>query len=168
MAARLHLHNRFAIMIKGIVANLGDGFDEQHDIRNEGFEYFQHRIPQEQVKWSEGSWLPDVKMTAGGKVVARSMAGLKNSYQSFDDKNRAYIRLMASRQLNWNVMGMLQGTGLTSGSDDDEYDNDTALRLEIGAALRDGAFTSLAAEAIIEKIVRTFRCTLTQEQLFAL
>jgi hypothetical protein len=109
MAARLRLHNRFAIMIKGSVANLGDGVDEQNDIRNEGFEYFQHRIPQEQVKWSEGSWLPDVKMTAGGKVVARSMVGLRNSYQSFDDKNRAYITFNGKSSIKLECDGDASG-----------------------------------------------------------
>jgi hypothetical protein len=173
VAARLRLHNRFAIMIKGIITKIGGDADSQQDNRNAGgFEYFQHRIPQQPVQWSEGSWLPDVKMTAGGKVVAKSAIGFRNRYQFFDDNNGAYIRLMASRQLNWNVLGILQGYGFQSGLDHDDradYDNnETLLRLEIGAALRDGTFTCVAAEAIVEKLIRTFRCTLTQEQIFAL
>mmetsp|Transcript_10292 Transcript_10292/g.19272 ORF Transcript_10292/g.19272 Transcript_10292/m.19272 type:complete len:488 (+) Transcript_10292:314-1777(+) len=171
VAARLCLHNRFAVMVKGIITRFGEGaFDRQEEMKHAGFEYFQHRIPQQQVQWSEGSWLPDVKMNAGGKVVANSAIGLRNRYyQPLDDKNRAYVRLMASRQLNWNLLGMLQqGSGFTSGSDDTEYDNNTVLRFEIGAALRDGTFTSVASEAIIENLLGTFRCTLTQEQIFVL
>ena len=94
-------------------------------------------------------------MTAGGKIVTNSSMGLMRGRFA---SNRIGVRLMASRQLNWNIIGMFQG------SDDAADDSDTMLRLEVGG-LGSDSYTSVSAEAAIERISQTWRCTLLQERV---
>ena len=163
VAARAFIHPRIGVVAKGIVTGLGaigiDAGTTKARYKNEDTsERFLSRIPQDQVSWSEGSWLPDVKMTAGGKIVTKSAIGLKRG--PFGG-NTIGVRFMASRQLNWDIIGMLQG------SDDAEEENHTILRLEVGS-VRENSYTSISAEAAVERIPQTLRCTLLQERVFSL
>jgi len=163
VAARAFIHPRIGVVARGIVTGLGaigiDTGTTKARYKNEDTsERFLSRIPQDQVRWSEGSWLPDVKMTAGGKIVTNSAIGLKRG--SFGGNNIG-VRLMASRQLNWDIIGMLQG------SDDAEEENHTILRLEVGS-VGENSYTSISAEAAVERIPQTLRCTLLQERVFSL
>ena len=102
--------------------------------------------------------MPDVNIPAGGKIVAKSAIGLRRGGSAH---NGIGVRLMASRQLNWNIIGILKG------GDEAEYSNDTMLKLEVGG-VGQGTYTSISAEAAIERIRETFRCTLLQERIFSL
>lgn len=163
-AARAFIHPRIGVVAKGIVTGLeaigiGTGTTKpRYNNIDDASSQFLNRIPQDQVRWSEGSWLPDVKMTAGGKIVTNSAIGLNKGSLS---GNNVGVRLMVSRQLNWNIIGILQG------SDDAEEDNNTMLRLEVGS-VGDNSYTSISAEAAIENIPQTLRCTLLQERAFQL
>eukprot|EP00979_Chaetoceros_neogracilis_P004815 scaffold838_cov218-Chaetoceros_neogracile.AAC.15 len=164
VAARAFIHPRVGVVAKGIVTGLGTlgigtgTTKARYKNIDDTSALFQNRIPQDDVRWSEGSWLPDVKMTAGGKIITNSAIGLK---KRLSGENSIGIRLMASRQLNWNIIGMLQG------SNDAEEENNTMLRLEVGS-LGDNSYTSISAEAAIENIPKTLRCTLLQERVFSI
>ena len=164
LAGSTLLHPRLGVVVKGIVLLGEQGLrgitrDIRRGVSSEDARaQFISRIPQDEVSWSEGSWLPDVKMTAGGKIVTNSAIGLKRSRSG---NNRIGVRLMVSRQLDWNIIGMFQG------ADEAEYDNDTMLRLEVGGFGSD-SYTSISAEAAIERISQTFKCTLLQERIFCI
>lgn len=170
MSTSASIHPRLGVVLKGIVllgeqgllrglsglrlkSNLKNGMDNHY-----ASTYLMGRIPQEEVSWSEGSWLPDVNISAGGKIVTKSAIGLRRGGSAH---NRIGVRLMASRQLNWNIIGILKG------GDEAEYSNDTMLKLEVGG-VGQGTYTSISAEAAIERIRETFRCTLLQERIFSL
>ena len=118
VAASTLLHRRLGVVFKGIVL-LGKGGFRAAPAATQ----FMNRIPQEEVKWSEGSWLPDVKMSPGGKIISNSAIGLRRNGST---QNRIGVRLMISRKLNWDIIGMFHG------GDETQYDNDTTLRLEVG------------------------------------
>ncbi len=172
VAASTMLHPRLGMLIKGIVvpgeqgfkgfrfggssrnkSALGDGGNDDASCAQ-----FLNRVPQNKFDWSEGSWLPDVKVTAGGKIVTNSAIGLKRNCSSH---NRIGVRFKVSRQLNWNLIGAFQG------NDENEFDNETILRLEVGGVGSD-SYTSISAEAAAERIPQTLRCTLLQEKIFRL
>lgn len=160
IAASASIHPRFNVLAKVTAAKQGSNsiYDElryQQTLIN--------RIPQEKLNWSEGTWLPDVKMTTGGKIIASSAIGLPRGKSGGND---VAIRLMARRQMDWNIVGFLNGSSEDYARDDE---NQTLLRLEIGSKGNDSSsYSSISAEAAFENIRDSWKCTVQQERLIQL
>jgi len=148
---------------------------------------FLSRIQQRKLQLSdELSWMPDIKMTPGGKVISNSSFGLcpinkrgGNSGNINDintSKNRMGIRLTVKKQINWNILGSIfqhqqqqQHMASMSYDNDDEGEgynnNDTAVRLEVCGVTGVKSYTSFAVEAALERLQETARCTFKQESV---
>ena len=129
-------------------------FLSQKDVSHKGFS---SRIPEGEINWSEGSWIPDFKMTPTGKVLSSSALGFN---RQSDGLNRVGFRLTARRQINWNLFGLVSDVG------NDVYErNDTAVRLELSYKTNHGqTLTSISAEAAAERINSTMQYCLKQER----
>lgn len=160
IAASASIHPRFNIVAKVTAVEQGSNsiYDE--------LKYQQtliHRVPQEKLNWSEGTWLPDVKMTTGGKIIASSAIGLPRGNSN---GNNLCVRLMARRQMDWNIVGFLNGSSEERTREDE---NQTLLRLEIGSKGNDSlSYSSISTEAVLENIRDSWKCTFQQERLIQL
>lgn len=147
VGASASLHPRMKIFSKVSMIN------KESDVFRKSFV---NLIPQEKFNWSEGSWLPEVKMTAGGEIIAASSIGLP---RGTSPRNRVAVRLMARRQMNWNIIGFFNG------SYEDEV-NETLVKIELGARGQDGSsYTSISAEAALERLRDSWWFTVGQERL---
>jgi hypothetical protein len=141
---------------------------------------FLSRIQQQKLKLSdESTWLPDIKMTPGGKVISNNSFGIPTptKYQKESDgddncSNRLGLRLTVRKQINWNILGSIfqqsSGNGgihnsMSYDDDNNESMNDTTVRLEVCGLTGVNSYTSVSAEAALERIRDTFHCTLLQE-----
>ena len=165
------LHPRLQIIGKSIV-RFGEGTNvslkKSKDLSSSPF---LSRIKQQAISLSdESSWIPDIKVTPGGKVISNSSFGLMPS--NADRHRRIGFRMTIKKQINWNILGSifhqqdaLEGLGINSMSyvADDESANDTSIRLEVCGLTGVTSFTSLAVQGAVERIKDTFQCTLLQE-----
>ncbi len=136
---------------------------------------FLSRIQQRKFQLSdELSWVPDIKMTPGGKVVSNSSFGLfpidKKGVDS-STNNRVGIRLTVKKQINWNILGLFQQQQqqMLSMSYDNEDEgegynnNDTGVRLEVCGVTGVNSYTSFSVEATLERPRQSIHCALLQE-----
>ena len=136
---------------------------------------FLSRIRQQKLQLSdESSWIPDVRITPGGKVISHNSFGFSTTPSYPDIGNRIGFRMTIKKQINWNILGSIfqhqGGDSLPmSYSQDDDDDNelssgnDTLIRLEICGLTGINSYTSFSVDAALEKIRQTFQCTLLQE-----
>ena len=115
-------------------------------------EIFSSRIPE---MWTKGTAL---KMTPTGKVC--SISGMNLNGRG-DRLHNIGVRLMARKQLNWNLFGLVSERG------NDLYEtNDTAIRLEVSQIMNNGyTMTSLSVEAALERMKDTLRYTMKHERI---
>lgn len=167
--AKAFIHPRVGVAIKAIVAGFNDEEARGIKFRNkkEWNGYFLKKIPQQKVSFAEGSWIPEVKVSPSGKVVANNSFGVQKKFlsksivQSMSNNfNNVGIRLMISKQMNWNLIGILQG-------ENHDTENETIIRIEVGAA-QDNCYSSIVGEGSLERLSRTWRCNLLQERLYCL
>jgi hypothetical protein len=160
VAASASIHPRLNIVAKVIAVAQGSS-SNYDELRYQ--QALIHRVPQEKLNWSEGTWLPDVKMTTGGKIIASSAIGLPRGKSNGND---VAVRLMARRQMDWNIVGFLNGSSEDYVRDDE---NQTILRLEVGSKGNDSlSYWSISAEAALENIRNSWKCTVQQERLIQL
>ena len=110
--------------------------------------------------WASGSWMPDVRMNAMGKVTAKSEAGFAVRGRG----HRTGVRISVRRSVDWTLLG---NPADREGGGYDDGEEGTAIRLEIcGADGIGGAFISAAIKATLERPAKTARLTLTRESVF--
>ena len=167
--AKAFIHPRVGVALKAIVAGFNDEEARGIKFRNkkEWNGYFLKKIPQQKVSFAEGSWIPEVKVSPSGKVVANNSFGIQKKFlsksivQSMSNNfNNVGVRLMISKQMNWNLIGLLQG-------ENNDSENETIVRIEVGVA-QDNCYNSIVGEGSLERLSRTWRCNLLQERLFCL
>jgi len=172
------LHPRFHLMVKSIMKLKSDNGSVFPKFTRSSLPTlpslsaspFISKIEQKNFNWSdETSWIPDVKMTPAGAVISNSSFGLNSKKH---DCNRVGLRFMVRKQINWNLLGSVfqlgsdrntNGMQVSSSFDDDYHMNDTMLRVEVCGLTGVHSYTSISAEASLERFAQTFHCTLSQE-----
>jgi len=192
LAGRTSIHPRIDIVAKSTtqfdhhVPNGGDEEDATHQ------NFFSNRIPPRVVKgWKEGVWIPLISMTPGGRVSSKNAFGfraipnrspsatddggsgggssLSSSSSRWYDGMQTGIRLVVSRQLNWNALGL---SSLSSSSDTEHSSSSwmgehlTFLRLELSGLDHSGrTFRCVTLEGAVERLRESARVTLLQERV---
>ena len=140
------------------------------------FSPFLSRIEQRQLNLNdESSWIPDIKMTPSGKVISDSTFGfpLQSQTSLGSNNNNIGVRFMVKKQINWNILGSLfqqdssnGGNAISSSHNDyDELDNDTIVRLEVCGLTGKNSLSSVAIDAVFERLKETLHCTIAQERV---
>jgi hypothetical protein len=142
---------------------------------------FLSRIRHQRLSLSdESSWIPDIKVTPGGKVISQNAFALGQS-QNNDGIHRVGFRMKIKKQIKWSIWGTIfqqgQSEGVSGGGgssggavpmsypDDDESVNDTCVKLEVCGLTGVNSYTSFSVEAALERIGETIKCTFLQEGL---
>ncbi len=127
---------------------------------------FLSKIRQQKICLSdESSWIPEVKVSPGGKVISNSSFG----FGSGNDLHRVGVRMTIKKQINWNLLGSIFQQGNTVDSlpysydGNDESANDTSIRLEVCGITGVNSYTSLSLQTALERVKETFQCTILQE-----
>lgn len=127
---------------------------------------FLSKIRQQKISLSdESSWIPEVRVSPGGKVISNSSFGFGRGH----DLHRVGVRMTIKKQINWNLLGSIFQQPDTVNSlpysydGNDESANDTSIRLEVCGITGVNSYTSLSLQAALERVRETFQCTILQE-----
>jgi len=170
VAGRTSLHPRLDLIARTTIRS--------HDHRGEGASYLSHRVPPPTGGWSleEGGWIPEVSVTPGGRLVSKNALGFRGvtygggstggggSNGAWYDGMRTGVRLVVSRQLNWNALGLSMGAS----SYDEEHIEDTSTFVRLELSGLDRTCTTLRCvtlEAALERLRESAKVTLLLERV---